>query len=251
MVQLWATPPEKSNLGADEVHVWKVHLDREVSRVPLFQRLLEPEEVARAQRFYFERDRQRWIVAHGLLRILLGRYLHIAPHLLRFDLNAYGKPALAFPTPSPPLHFNLSHSADLALYAFSWRRHIGVDVEYMRTTIDYDAIAQYSFSPSEQAALLSLSPTEKHEAFYRCWTRKEAYIKARGMGLSLPLDLFDVSFLPGEPAALLHSREDPQEMQRWSMRALAPAPDYAGALMVEGADWQLHCWQWPTSTPLL
>lgn len=246
MSQLWATPSEEMSLGADEVHVWKVHLNREVARIPLFQKLLEPEEVDRARRFYFERDRQHWIVAHGLLRILLGRYLQTDPRLLRFDLNAYGKPALAFPAQSPLLQFNLSHSADLALYAFSWQQHIGVDVEYMRTTIDYDGIAQYSFSPTEQAALLSLPPTEKHEAFYRCWTRKEAYIKARGMGLSLPLDLFDVSLLPGEPAALLHSREDPQEAQRWSMRELAPAPDYAGALMVEGADWQLHCWQWLT-----
>ncbi len=244
MIPLWTTPPTKNSLGADEVHVWKIHLDREVTRVSSFQRLLTPEEVSRAQRFYFERDRQHWMVARGLLRVLLGSYLQTDPQLLRFGLNAYGKPALAFPSASPPLQFNLSHSADLALYAFTWQRHVGVDVEYMRTPLDYDAIAQYSFSPSERAALLTLPLTEKHEAFYRCWARKEAYIKARGMGLSLPLDLFDVALLPGEPAALLQSREDPHEAQRWSMRHLVPAPDYAGALVAEGTDWQVRCWEW-------
>ena len=244
LTRLWALPPERRNLEADEVHVWKVHLDHEVTRVCVFQGLLTPAEVARAQRFYFERDRQHWIVARGLLRVLLGRYLQTDPRLLRFEFNAYGKPILAFPTPSPSLQFNLSHSADIALYAFIWQRDIGVDVEFMRPTVDYDAIAQHSFSPSEQTVLLALPPAEKHEAFYNCWTRKETYIKARGMGLSLPLDLFDVSFLPGEPAALLQSREDPQEVQRWSMRQLAPAPDYAGAVIAEGTDWQLQCWQW-------
>jgi len=103
----------------------------------------------------------------------------------------------------------------------------------------------HSFSPFEQASLYPLPPGQKHQAFYNCWTRKEAYIKARGMGLSLPLNLFDVSLLPDKLAALLYSREDPQEVARWSMQTLVPRPGYAGALAVKGRGWLVQCWQWP------
>lgn len=243
--QIWSIPPENIDLKEQDVHVWRARLDVPAMNIPSLQWVLSSEEVARAQGFYFERDRQRWIVARSLLRRLLGHYTQTDPRLISFELNRYGKPALASPARYAALQFNVSHSADLVLYAFTWQRHLGVDVEYMRPDIEYDQIARYSFSPFEQKALAGLSLEEKHEAFYRCWTRKEAYIKARGMGLSLSLDLFDVSLLPGEPAALLCSREDPQETQRWSMRQLEPGPGYAGALMVEGADWQLQCWQWP------
>lgn len=243
--QIWSIPQGSISLPENVVHVWKARLDVPATSIPALQWVLSAEEVARAQRFYFERDRRRWIVARSLLRQLLGRYTQTDPRLISFDLNTYGKPALASPARHTALRFNVSHSAELVLYAFAWRRQLGVDVEYMRPAIEYDEIARHSFSPFEQKALAGLSGEEKHEAFYRCWTRKEAYIKARGMGLSLPLDLFDVSLLPGEPAALLCSREDPQEVQRWSMRLLEPGPGYAGALMVEGTDWQLCCWQWP------
>ena len=252
-LSLWnlATGPVK--LDEQEVHVWKAQLDVPVALIPQYQETLSTEELNKAQQFRFEVLRQRWTVAHAVLRMLLGQYLGIAPQLLRFHLNAYGKPALAMPEQSNTLQFNLSHSANLALYAFCWQRPVGVDVEYMRTNIPYDQLAQHSFSLQEQTTLLHLSGEQKHQAFYNCWTRKEAYIKARGMGLSLPLDLFDVSLTPGEPTALLHSRESSQEVQRWSMQELTPEPDYAGALVVEGTGWQLQCWSWhglsTTSTP--
>ncbi len=240
--QTWSTPLGRMSLPEHEVHVWRARLDVPARDIPALQWALSAEENARAARFYFERDRSRWIVARGLLRKLLGYYTRTDPRLINFELNRYGKPALAFPTPHAALQFNVSHSADLALYAFTWRRPLGVDVEYMRPDIEYDQIARHSFSPGEQRTFAGLSLEEKHEAFYRCWTRKEAYIKARGIGLSLSLDLFDVSLLPGEPAALLCSREDPQEAQRWSMRQLDPGPGYAGALVVEGTDWHLQCY---------
>ena len=176
--------------------------------------------------------------------MLLSQYLHTDSQDVHFRVNAYGKPALAFPSQRYPLQFNLSHYANVALFAFSLQRQLGVDVEYMRADIPYDQLAQYSFSTYEQTVLRRLPTEQKHQAFYNCWTRKEAYIKARGMGLSLPLDLFDVSLSPGEPAALLHSREGSQEVLRWSMQELIPEPDYAGALAVEGRDWQLYCWHW-------
>lgn len=244
MIQPWQAPPEDLRLGEQEVHVWRVSLDVPAGVLASLQEVLAADEIARVQRFVFERDRVCSCVAHALLRILLGRYARVAPTQVHFTANEYGKPALARPELVPALHFNISHSANLVLYAFAWQRHLGVDVEYMRADIDYEGLAEYCFSPLEQETLKGLAPARKHEAFYNCWTRKEAYIKARGMGLSLPLALFDVSLLPGEAAALLQSREDPQEVQRWSMRNLVPGAGYAGALAVEGADWQMRCWQW-------
>ncbi|HEV7237210.1 MAG TPA: 4'-phosphopantetheinyl transferase superfamily protein, partial [Ktedonobacteraceae bacterium] len=145
----------------------------------------------------------------------------------------------------PPLSFNISHAHDLALYAFTYVRQVGVDVEYIRLNDDYEHLAQHYFSPYERTVLQTLPMEEKQQAFFQCWTRKEAYIKAKGLGLSLPLDLFDVSLRPNEPAALLQSRENPREAARWSLRELAPGAGYVGALAVEGKkDWQLHCWQW-------
>lgn len=240
----WNIAPEELYCTAQDVHVWRANLAVPMSIVEQFRQVLSPEEKARAQRFYFDKDRHRWTVARGVLRTLLGRYTDTDPRELRFAFNTYGKPALTYPEQNPPLQFNLSHSGDLALYAFTRQRDIGVDVEYMRTTIEYDDIAKYSFSPREQTLLYHLSAEVKHQAFYNCWTRKEAYIKARGMGLSLSLGLFDVSLLPGEPAELLGSRENPQEMHRWTMQELAPGTGYAGALAVEGSGWHLHCWQW-------
>ena len=142
------------------------------------------------------------------------------------------------------LQFNLSHSAELALYAFTYQRQIGVDVEYMRPNIECDLLARSQFSPTEYTALQALPPLLQEKAFFLCWSRKESYIKAKGMGLSLPLDQFDVSLVPGEPAQLLDSREEAQATTHWSLHSLEPGNDYAGALTVEGFDWHLRCWQW-------
>jgi len=178
------------------------------------------------------------------LRTLLGEYLGIAPTKLQFSTNAYGKPSIISPEFGTRLHFNLAHSGTLALYAFSYDRHVGVDVEYMRSGIDYEAIARSHFSPYENEQLQALPSTMQEEAFFACWSRKEAYIKARGKGLSLPLDQFDVSLNPGEPAMLLASREDTEAITQWLLHALSPGPRYTGALVVEGSGWHLSCWQW-------
>jgi len=244
MTHDWATPPAGLSLGEQEVHVWRITLDVPAGALATLQEVLAADEIARAQRFIFERDRVCSLVAHSILRILAGRYTKTDPSALRFAPNDYGKPALAWPDLQPALQLNISHSANLVLCAFAWQRHLGVDVEYMRTGIEYEGLAEYCFSPFEQETLKGLPAEQKHQAFYNCWTRKEAYIKARGMGLSLPLALFDVSLLPGSSAVLLQSREDPHEVGRWSMRNLAPGTDYVGALAVEGTGWQLRCWQW-------
>ncbi|MBV9231847.1 MAG: 4'-phosphopantetheinyl transferase superfamily protein [Chloroflexi bacterium] len=242
--QQWVTPPDDLRLPENEVHIWRASLDVPDAVIQHLRRFLTAEEAARADRFYFAKDRNHFIIARGVLRTVLGRYLNRDPRDIRFSYNPYGKPALDLSANENRLMFNLSHSHQLALYAFCYSRQVGIDVEYMRSGIDYEQLAKHTFSPYESAMVLALPAEEKGEAFFNCWTRKEAYIKARGKGVSIPLEQFDVSLRPGDPAALLDSREDPQETTRWTLRALAPGPTYAGALAVEGDGWYSRCWQW-------
>jgi 4'-phosphopantetheinyl transferase len=203
--------------------------------------------MARAARFHFVRDRRRFIVGRGLLRTLLGRYLRLAPAALRFAYTPLGKPFLIADDAPEPLCFNLSHSNELALFAFSRNRAVGVDIEHVRPVDDYEQIAARFFAPAECAQLRTLPDGQRARAFFSCWTRKEAYIKAHGVGLSLPLERFTVSIAPDEPAGLLATLDDPAEAARWSLLALPAGPDYEAALAVAGDGWQLSCWQWHAS----
>jgi 4'-phosphopantetheinyl transferase len=242
----WKQPPQDLMLYPHEVHVWRASLAITEEQQQTLLHLLTPEEQDRANRFHFAHHRRRWIAARSTLRRLLGHYTHSDPHAIAFELNTYGKPFLASPQTTPLLQFNISHSDELALYAFAYERLLGIDIEHMRDNIEYEDLARHSFSPAEQAVLHALPPEQKKRAFFQCWSRKEAYIKARGMGLSLPLHTFDVTLHPEEPARLLASREDPHEVERWSMVALDTGQDNASALVVEqqDTDWQLACWQW-------
>ena len=242
--QQWDIPPPDIVLRDNEVHVWRASLNAPLSDIAALKRLLSDEEVARAERFYFEKGRHGYIVTHGILRILLGSYLDVDPRQLRFQTNTYGKPFLENTAHNTRLHFNLSHAHELVVYAFTSIGEVGIDVEYTRTNVEYEALAKHFFSPYECAMLHDLPESMKREAFFNCWTRKEAYIKARGMGLSLPLNLFDVSLTPGEPAALLHIRDNAQEVTRWTFEAMTMPPEYAGALAVEGHSWYACYWQW-------
>jgi 4'-phosphopantetheinyl transferase len=206
--------------------------------------LLSADEIARARQFHFTKDRENFIVARGLLRLILARYLNIAPDQLRFCYNAYGKPSLASAFCGNDLRFNVSHSNDIALYAITMGREVGIDIEYMRPMASDRLVPEQFFSSREVAALRSLPMHLQETAFYTCWTRKEAYIKAVGKGLAIELDRFDVELRPGEPPVLLSVHNDPHEAARWSLQELIPAEGYVGALAVEGNDWQLKCWQW-------
>lgn len=241
--QSWSLPPEDLTLGCDEVHVWRATLDVEASRVRSLQQILTADERARAERFHFREDRERFIVARGRLRIILGRYLMVDPSELRFSYSLYGKPSLAGGFDADALCFNLSHADGLALYAVARGRRLGVDIERVRADVADERVAEQFFAPGEVAALRAFSESMRPLAFFNCWTRKEAYIKARGEGLSLRLDQFEVSLAPGEPAALLRTSGDPQESTRWSLRALDTDPGYVAALAVEGSGWSLRCWQ--------
>ena len=240
----WQTPTSLSNLTLpnNEVHIWRANLNIPLPDVQSLQHTLSPDELVRTNRFHFERHRNHFIVARGTLRTLLGHYLNTSPAQLHFRYNAYGKPSLE--SPHTPLHFNISHSHEIALFAFAQHRELGVDVEYMDKDIDYNELAQHTFSRYEAAIVTALSSDAKRQGFFNCWTRKEAYIKARGMGVSLDLTSFDVSLKPGDAAALLHNREDAMEVTRWRFEALHVGDGYAGAIAVEGHDWQLRTWQW-------
>ncbi len=241
----WSFPPKNLTLGNDEVHVWRAALNVQASHVQCLRRTLTADERSRAERFHFQKDREHFIVARGLLRAILGRYLDVEPSQLRFSYSPYGKPSLARESGSGDLCFNVSHADGLALYAVTRGRQLGVDIERVRADLADEQVAERFFSQQELAELRTFSGSMRSQAFFNCWTRKEAYIKARGEGLSLPLDQFDVSLAPGGPAALLSTAGNPQEAFRWSLRELNPGSGYVAALAAEGDDWQLKCWQWP------
>jgi len=161
---------------------------------------------------------------------------------VEFDLNKFGKPSLITPYKQMKIEFNLSHSAEIALYAFARERLVGVDVEYMRADLDFDGMARHTFSPQEQHIVHNLVGEEKRRAFFRGWTCKEAYAKALGKGFSQAFDQFTVSLLPSQPFALLQQNEDQRELTRWSFQELDAAPDYAAALVVEGHGCLPKCW---------
>jgi 4'-phosphopantetheinyl transferase len=229
----------------DQVHVWRAHLDVRDSRIRELEQFLSQDELNRANRFYFERDRNRFIVARGLLRSILGRYLDLEPSQLKFIYGPYGKPSLADEFAARHIRFNVSHSDRLALYAIACGREIGVDVERLRPDFPNREIAERFFSPREVAMLFALPRNAQLVSFFNCWTRKEAYIKARGEGLSLPLSEFDVSLVPGEPARLLYTSAGPTETARWILEEIPVSEsDFVAAVAVEGQDWQLKCSEW-------
>ena len=240
----WQSPPETLVLRTDEVHVWRATLDPAPSRGEIFWPTLAADEKARADRFHFAKDRHHFIVARGTLRAILGRYLNRVPECVPIAYGARGKPTLAGEVDRDAICFNLSHSHGIALYAVARGREIGIDIERIRSDVAVAEIAERFFSRQEVAMLQGLSSDVQREAFFRCWTRKEAYIKARGEGLSLPLDQFDVSLAPGEPAALLGTRPEASEASHWSLKNLDPFPGYAAALAVEGRGCSIACWQW-------
>lgn len=242
----WIEPfvpaPPISSAGAllthRDVHVWRSWLDQPHWRVRQLAQTLSVDEQERACRFHFERDRTRYIVARGTLRSILGRYLDREPGDLQFVYGLHGKPCLCDEQGRAAIHFNLAHSHRLAVYAFAQRREVGIDLEYVRPIPHLQQIAASFFSAREVATLSSLPPSQQQEAFYLCWTSKEAYVKAKGLGLAQPLDQLDVSLVPGKSARLLRVEGRPEETSRWSPRWLRPAPGYMAALAVEGQDWQ-------------
>ncbi len=218
------------NLPAEEVHVWCASLERPARIVERMRLLLAPDELQRADRFRFERDRARYIVGRALLRGLLARYLQRAPEELEFEYGSFAKPALS----SGPW-FNLSHSGSVALYVFSTAGEVGIDVELDNGDPARERIAERFFSPAEVRVLRSLPAVAQPRAFLACWTRKEAFVKARGDGLNLALDSFDVSLAPNVPAALLRTAWSSEEPRHWIVEDLSDRrARYVAALALRG-----------------
>jgi 4'-phosphopantetheinyl transferase len=240
----WCAPPETPTLGNNEVHVWRASLELPALRVQALRNDLSEEELQRAERFHSQRHRSHFVVARGLLRTILGRYLKVEPGRLLFQYGPKGKPELAVDPGRRALRFNVSHSHGLALYAVTQERDIGVDVEHVRPDVAAEKIAERFFSRGEAAALREVPAVVRQEAFYTCWTRKEAYLKAIGEGITLRLDQFEVSVTPGEPAVLLSINGDLKEASYWSLKGLDPGPGYVGALAVKGHGCDLRCWHW-------
>jgi len=240
----WRPAVNFSGVARGEVHVWRAGLDRPAPEVEGLFGTLSPEERERARRFRFERDRRHFVVARGTLRALLGRVLDAEPAALSFVYEAYGKPALETIEGRDPLSFNVSHSGGLALYALARGRRVGLDLERVRADFASEEIAEQFFSKDEVRRLRALPEGLRVEGFFNCWTRKEAYIKGRGEGLSFPLDRFAVSLSPREPAELLSVEGSAHEAARWSLRHLRPGEGYVGAVAAEGRDWRLECWDW-------
>jgi 4'-phosphopantetheinyl transferase len=207
--------------------VWPVRTEVSNAVAERFELYLGPDEKDRAARFRFDQHRYSFVIARGVLRILLGHYLKVSPVSIQFKYGSRGKPALVAPA---YVDFNVSHSGGLAVFAFTVGCKVGVDVEQIRPLQDMQSIADRFFCTEEAKELMSLTANQRGRCFYLCWTRKEAYIKAIGDGLSAPLDGFRVTLRPGQPARFIHHAHDTSSAKAWTLHDLQLAPNYAAAL---------------------
>jgi 4'-phosphopantetheinyl transferase len=223
-------------IASNEVHVWHGSIERPAAEVAGLRQLLCTDERARADRFRFDRDRSRYTAGRGILRMLLGRYLGVSAGEVALQYGQFDKPRLV----GYPLWFNVSHSGAVALFAFTAVGEVGIDVELDDADFARERIAERFFSRAEVNALRSLPESAQPLAFLTCWTRKEAFIKARGDGLSLALDSFDVNLEPGSEAVLLRTAWSDDEPGQWSMTDLSdPDRGYVAALALRSGGWRL------------
>lgn len=241
----WPIRDEAEPLADTTVHVWAASLDVPHDRLARLATTLSDDERRRASVFRRDWLTARYVAGRGQLRELLGAYLKVPAAAIEFAYDDHGKPRIAHPDRHPPLQFNVSHSGGLALYAVSNVSRLGVDVEEMRPFADMPAVARHNFSAAERSHLDTEPPESYVAGFYRCWTRKEAYLKAIGIGLFLPLDSFDVSVAAHEPAALLRADGDDDAPRRWAVVHLEPGPTAVGAVVVETPRPDVRCWRRP------
>jgi 4'-phosphopantetheinyl transferase len=239
----WLSPQVHPRLNPQNVHVWRASLNSDADVLGQLESMLSSDERARAQRFIFERDRHSFTIARGILRHLLGQYLTCPPQTIEFSYGSNGKPELGGSHSGSPIRFNLSHSHGLALFAITLGRNVGIDLELVRQESAGEDIAARYFSEQETNELRSLPVEQRPEGFFRCWTGKEAYVKAIGSGLQIPLNSFHVSLLPGRPATL--SADDETS---WSIESFVPIvgekQTYVAALVVEGRNHRTDFFEW-------
>ena len=240
----WSRAISKELISSNEVHVWRVLLDLTNCQRESLLGILSADEVERAGRFHFERDQKRFIMARGILRQLLGQYLGKSPNALQFEYTANGKPVVATNADYDNLCFNLSHSGEYAVYAFSRGCNIGIDIEFIRNDIAIEQIAQHYFAPNEISSLKQINENKRSELFFQYWTRKEAFLKATGTGISFSMESFDVSLISGNAWSPITLPGDKGKSLNWHVQDLFPGSGYAAAIVVEGADRDLSCWDY-------
>ena len=233
----WKQLERAKSIKKNEAHVWRVELLRPSEEVNSLRSVLSEDEIERANRFRFDQHRNRYTVGRATLRLLIAEYLNREPREIQFTYNEQGKPFLK---DEADLAFNLSNTQDLALIAITLEGRVGIDVEYRRKEVEELELVERFFSKTEVERFLKVPEEYRREAFFTIWTRKEAYIKALGGGLSIPLGSFDVEFDPEEEPKILRAYDDDKEGDRWSLYNLQPGDDYAGALLLEGKDWVIH-----------
>lgn len=242
VVLTWPVGPREVRLSATDVHVWSARLDAREEQVQRCWEILSCDERQRAERFRFPSDRLRFMVARGVLRMLLGRYLGMPGSEVRLRYGMFGKPALAAWHESD-LHFNLAHSGELAVYGFTRLRKVGLDVESERLRLLMPGVSECSFTAAEQHALAALPTARRTMASLNLWTRKEAYLKALGCGLQQDLSSFEISVPPSAPALLRRVDEDAKQ-SHWFFYDLQPARNFVGTLCVENkAETRLCSWR--------
>jgi 4'-phosphopantetheinyl transferase len=240
----WPSCADVPQLAGNEIHVWATTLTAAPGKLETFATTLSPDETARANKFKFEKHRNRFIAGRGIVREILGQYLKAKPSELHFDYSTNGKPELAGKFAAAGIHFNLAHTEDLALIAVTRMGRLGVDVEGVRPIKNADELVARFFSPREDQLFQKVSDAEKPAAFFNLWTRKEALLKATGEGITRSLSLVEVSFLPGEPARLLAISGDAEKAAQWTLRELSPATGYTGAIAIQTGDVDAKCWKW-------
>ena len=233
----WLSAPDPLPPLGDDAHVWAVELDAPGCDAGLWRARLAPDEQARADKFKFDRDQRRYVIAHAALRDILARYTHTGAADLQFNQGANGKPKLAAQFSACGIDFNLSHSHETALVAVNDRHEIGVDIEYVKSDFEIFAVANRFFTKREVAALRALPPALWRRAFYKCWTSKEAFLKAKGTGLSGQLDEMEIA-LDGESVRINAS------VPGWWLTALDPFDGYEVAVVTRNKPAEVFCYRW-------
>ena len=237
---VWLSPPGNLTLGDDEVHVWLASLHEK--NAGAFEKIISPDERARAGRFRFLAHGKQFIVGRGILRVILGRYLGMKPKRIGFEYNQYGKPSIGGKFVNE-IKFNLSHSGDLAVYAFSRGREIGVDIESVLAFSIDEQIAAQSLTRREIEFLNMLPENLRARFFFKCWTQKEAYLKGWGKGLSFAANQIETSFFQEASALAGLSEEQTWRKKGWSIRELPAIEGYTAAIAVEGGNFKMSFWK--------
>lgn len=235
---VWNKTISKLNISEGETHIWLLPLELKPNQLTEVKSVLSEDELARAEKFYFDKQRKHFIAIRGLVRKLLGLYLNLNNKEIIFSYNEFGKPYLE----NRLVHFNLSHSHKLALFAVNINYELGVDIEWMHRKSNLLEIGERFFSKNEFAELKSLPAELQRHGFFNCWTRKESYIKARGRGLAIPLSKFEVSLKPGDPVYLKSTSHEPKAINEWTLYAFDPHTEYAAAMTINTKVTKISFW---------